>query len=177
LVRLRNSHRSSTSTIALLLSAPAFAAVAIAGSAGAPAPAAARPASAAPSVSAVTTALLTQPTASQVAAARSRHRVRLNHNEVIAWHMLHKFGWRPRQEFKYLRWLWMRESSWNVFAANPYSGAYGIPQALPGGKMASAGPRWRTSAKTQIRWGLRYIRSLYRSPARAWWHERNFGWY
>ena len=82
----------------------------------------------------------------------------------------------PRQ-FPYLNWLWDRESSWNVHAENPYSGAYGIPQALPGAKMATAGPDWRTSARTQIRWGLRYIRSTYGSPLRAWEHEVTYGWY
>jgi resuscitation-promoting factor RpfB len=151
--------------------------VAIAGSSGSSVSASAQSAGAAYAISAVTTARVTQPTANQAAVARSRRHVRLSRNEVVAWRMLHKFGWRPRQEFRFLRWLWMRESSWNVYAANPYSGAYGIPQALPGGKMASAGRNWRTSAKVQIRWGLRYIKALYKSPARAWWHERNFGWY
>jgi resuscitation-promoting factor RpfB len=64
-----------------------------------------------------------------------------------------------------------------VYAQNPYSGAYGIPQALPGAKMATAGPDWRTSARTQIRWGLRYIRGTYGSPLRAWDHEVAYGWY
>lgn len=91
--------------------------------------------------------------------------------------MMRRFGWRARHQFKYLNRLWARESSWNVYATNPYSGAYGIPQALPGWKMASAGPSWRTSARTQIRWGMRYIRSRYGTPARAWWHETVTGWY
>jgi len=95
----------------------------------------------------------------------------------IAWLMMYKFGWRARHQFKYLNRLWMRESSWNVYASNPYSGAYGIPQAVPGWKMVSAGRNWRTSARTQIRWGLRYIKSRYGSPARAWWHEAATGWY
>jgi len=84
---------------------------------------------------------------------------------------------RSQRQFPYLNWLWDRESSWNVHAENPYSGAYGIPQALPGAKMATAGPDWRTSARTQIRWGLRYIRSTYGSPLRAWEHEVTYGWY
>jgi len=95
----------------------------------------------------------------------------------IAWLMLRKFGWRARHQFRYLDRLWARESSWNVHASNPYSGAYGIPQAVPGGKMASAGPNWQNSARTQIRWGLRYIRSRYGSPASAWAHEVAYGWY
>lgn len=91
--------------------------------------------------------------------------------------MLRHFRWSPRRQFKYLNWLWNRESGWNVYATNPYSGAYGVPQAVPGRKMASAGPHWRTSARTQIRWGLRYIRSRYGSPRRAWDHEVSAGWY
>ncbi len=94
----------------------------------------------------------------------------------IARSMLRHFGWWPGQ-FKDLNWLWNRESSWNVHAYNPYSGATGIPQAVPGSKMASAGPNWRTSARTQIRWGLRYIKSRYGSPRRAWHHEVARGWY
>jgi hypothetical protein len=94
----------------------------------------------------------------------------------IARQMLPSFGWSQRQ-FPYLNWLWNRESGWNKFAENPYSGAYGIPQALPGAKMASAGPNWRGNARTQIRWGLRYIRATYGSPRRAWAHETADGWY
>ena len=86
--------------------------------------------------------------------------------------MHNRFGWRPKYQFRYVNWLWDRESSWNVYATNPYSGAYGIPQAVPGSKMASAGPRWQTSARTQIRWGLRYIKSRYGKPSRAWAHEQ-----
>ena len=90
--------------------------------------------------------------------------------------MLGSFGWSQRQ-FPYLNWLWDHESGWSVYAQNPYSGAYGIPQALPGAKMATAGPDWRTNAGTQIRWGLRYIRGTYGSPLRAWQHEVAYGWY
>jgi hypothetical protein len=94
----------------------------------------------------------------------------------IARRMLPSFHWRG-WEFKYLNLLWSRESSWNVFAENPYSGAYGIPQAVPGSKMASAGPNWERSARTQIRWGLRYIKAIYGSPLAAWRHELATGWY
>ena len=94
----------------------------------------------------------------------------------IARKMLRRFHWSWRQ-FKYLNRLWDRESGWNVHASNPYSGAYGIPQAVPGSKMASAGRYWRTSAWTQIRWGLRYIRGRYGSPHGAWNHELRTGWY
>jgi len=95
----------------------------------------------------------------------------------IARGMLPKFHWNVSKQFKYLSWLWQRESGWNRYAYNPYSGAYGIPQALPGSKMASAGPSWRSNASTQIRWGLRYIRARYGSPHRAWNHSQASGWY
>jgi hypothetical protein len=94
----------------------------------------------------------------------------------VARQMLKTFHWRKWQ-FRYLSMLWSRESSWNVHASNPYSGAYGIPQAVPGSKMASAGPHWSTSARTQIRWGMRYIKSRYGSPYWAWQHELGDGWY
>jgi hypothetical protein len=94
----------------------------------------------------------------------------------IARAMLRSFRWSTSQ-FPYLNLLWSRESSWNVYASNPYSGAYGIPQAVPGSKMASAGPNWERNAKTQIRWGLRYIKDRYGSPRAAWDHELATGWY
>jgi hypothetical protein len=80
-------------------------------------------------------------------------------------------------QFSCLDSLWVQESGWNVYAQNPGSGAYGIPQALPGSKMASAGPDWQTNAATQIRWGLSYIDSTYGSPCAAWSHEQSAGWY
>jgi hypothetical protein len=94
----------------------------------------------------------------------------------IALSLLHRFGWSARQ-FPPLNRLWSRESSWRVHAFNAYSGAYGIPQAVPGVKMSTAGPNWRTSARTQILWGLRYIKARYGSPAAAWRHELATGWY
>jgi hypothetical protein len=80
-------------------------------------------------------------------------------------------------QFSCLDSLWAHESGWNVYAQNPGSGAYGIPQALPGSKMASAGPDWQTNAATQIRWGLSYIDSTYGSACAAWSHEQSTGWY
>jgi hypothetical protein len=80
-------------------------------------------------------------------------------------------------QFSCLDSLWSRESGWNVYASNPSSGAYGIPQALPGSKMASAGPDWQSNAATQIKWGLSYIDSTYGSPCGAWSHEEASGWY
>ena len=72
--------------------------------------------------------------------------------------------------------LWNRESHWRVTASNP-DGAYGIPQALPGSKMASAGPDWQTNATTQILWGLGYIKARYSTPCGAWAHSQATGWY
>ena len=94
----------------------------------------------------------------------------------IAQAMLGSFGWSSSQ-FSCLDPLWEHESRWNVTAANPGSGAFGIAQALPGSRMASAGPDWQTSAATQITWGLRYIRDTYGSPCAAWSHEQATGWY
>jgi hypothetical protein len=96
--------------------------------------------------------------------------------QQIAQGMLASYGWSASQ-FSCLQPLWNAESGWNVSASNPSSGAYGIPQALPGSKMASAGADWQTNAATQIRWGLGYIRSVYGSPCGAWSHEQADGWY
>ncbi|MDH6140166.1 MULTISPECIES: LysM peptidoglycan-binding domain-containing protein [Kitasatospora] len=60
------------------------------------------------------------------------------------------------------------ESGWNVSATNPSSGAYGLPQALPGNKMASAGADWQTNPATQLRWALQYMNQTYGSPNAAW---------
>jgi resuscitation-promoting factor RpfB len=73
--------------------------------------------------------------------------------------------------------LWMRESSWSLTASNGSSGAYGIPQALPGEKMATFGSDWRTNPITQITWGLWYIRESYGSPCAALSHETSAGYY
>ena len=94
----------------------------------------------------------------------------------VAEGMLGRYGWSSGQ-YSCLYPLWERESGWRVTAENPSSGAYGIPQALPASKMASAGPDWRTDAATQIRWGLGYIRGRYGSPCAAWAHEKAHGWY
>lgn len=92
------------------------------------------------------------------------------HEKVIA------RGWSEGQ-FTCLVKLWNRESGWNAAARNPSSGAYGIPQALPGGKMASAGADWRTNAATQIEWGLGYIAGRYGVPCGAWQHSERVNWY
>jgi hypothetical protein len=95
--------------------------------------------------------------------------------QQVAAALLAGYGWAG--QFSCLDALWARESGWNVYAQNPSSGAYGIPQALPGSKMASAGADWATDAATQIRWGLSYIKSVYGSPCGAWAHEEATGWY
>jgi hypothetical protein len=127
--------------------------------------AAARPAAA-------TAPAISRPMATLDAAAISQRQAA----QRTAVRMLGRFGWTKRQ-WGPLRWLWNRESGWNKYATNPYSGAYGIPQALPGSKMASAGNHWRTNATTQIRWGLRYIKSRYGRPRAAWNHSQAYGWY
>jgi hypothetical protein len=86
------------------------------------------------------------------------------------------YGWGSDQ-FGCLVDLWNKESGWNVYATNPSSGAYGIPQALPGDKMATAGADWQTSAATQIKWGLGYISGRYGTPCGAWSHSVSVGWY
>jgi hypothetical protein len=73
--------------------------------------------------------------------------------------------------------LWQKESGWNVSALNRSSGAYGIPQALPATKLATAGGDWRTSPSTQIRWGLDYINARYGGPCNAWRHSVATNWY
>lgn len=90
--------------------------------------------------------------------------------------LLATFGF-PASQWSCLNDLWTRESGWDTFAENPSSGAYGIPQALPGDKMSSAGADWRTNPLTQIRWGLGYIKSVYGTPCAAWDHELADDWY
>ena len=85
-------------------------------------------------------------------------------------------GW-PSSEFDCLVALWSKESGWRVNAYNPSSGAYGIPQALPGSKMATAGADWETNAATQIEWGLGYVTGRYGTPCGAWAHSQDVGWY
>jgi hypothetical protein len=105
------------------------------------------------------------------------HRGRLHGSPwQIAGSLMPAYHWTSWQ-FRYLNLLWMRESGWNRFAYNHSSGAYGIPQAVPGDKMASAGPDWRTNARTQIIWGMGYIRGRYGDPWNAWQHELQYGWY
>jgi hypothetical protein len=94
----------------------------------------------------------------------------------IARAMLPQFGFSADQ-FSCLDSLWTKESGWNPHADNASSSAYGIPQALPGSKMATAGADWATNPATQIKWGLGYIRDSYGSPCAAWGHSQAYNWY
>ncbi|WP_223169217.1 MULTISPECIES: phospholipase [Microbacterium] len=87
-----------------------------------------------------------------------------------------QYGWGGDQ-FSCLDSLWTKESGWNYQAYNDSSGATGIPQSLPGSKMASAGADWQTNAATQIRWGLEYIAAAYGTPCSAWGHSQATNWY
>jgi hypothetical protein len=80
-------------------------------------------------------------------------------------------------EFSCLNSLWEKESGWSYTANNPSSGAYGIPQSLPGSKMSSAGSDWQTNPVTQIKWGLQYIANTYGTPCSAWGHSQSVNWY
>ena len=102
--------------------------------------------------------------------------VELGDPREIAQAMLADHGW-SSGEFSCLDSLWVKESGWDPQAANPTSSAYGIPQALPGSKMASAGADWETNPATQIEWGLGYISERYGSPCSAWSHSQANGWY
>jgi len=95
---------------------------------------------------------------------------------TIARGMLADFGFSDSQ-FSCLDALYNSESGWDVHADNPSSSAYGIPQALPGSKMASAGPDWADNPATQIKWGLGYIRDSYGDPCSAWSFKQGNGWY
>lgn len=85
-------------------------------------------------------------------------------------------GW-TGDEWTALVKLWTRESNWRWSAENKWSGAYGIPQALPGSKMAAFGADWRNDAAIQIDWGLYYIAQRYGTPSEAWRHSEEVGWY
>jgi len=98
--------------------------------------------------------------------------------QQIALDMLYPMypGSEANTQFGCLAQIYDHESGWRVNAGNP-DGAYGIPQALPGYKMASAGADWQTDAKTQITWGLNYIVGRYGSPCAAWSYWQGHGYY
>lgn len=97
-------------------------------------------------------------------------------NRGVGYRLMLQFGYAADQ-WRYLDALWQRESGWNHLATNPSSGAYGIPQSLPGSKMAVVAPDWRTNPETQITWGLAYIAARYANPEGAWAHSQRVGWY
>lgn len=96
--------------------------------------------------------------------------------EIARQMMANKYQWGDDQ-FQCYNNIIMRESKWDTFADNPHSSAYGIPQALPGSKMAAFGSDWRTNPATQIAWGLSYVGERYGSPCQAWSFKRSHGWY
>ena len=89
---------------------------------------------------------------------------------------INQYGW-TEEDFTCLVKLWERESNWNPNAHNKSSGAHGIPQSLPASKMASEGDDYYTNGKTQIRWGLSYIKDRYYNPSYAWQHSEKYNWY
>jgi hypothetical protein len=97
-------------------------------------------------------------------------------NRGLGYQLMIEFGF-PADQWPYLDALWHRESGWNHLADNPTSSAYGIPQSLPGSKMAVVGSDWRTNPETQIRWGLAYIAARYGNAQKAWEHSERVGWY
>jgi hypothetical protein len=96
--------------------------------------------------------------------------------EIARQILRNKFGYGSNQ-FSCFDNIIMRESKWDINATNPSSGAYGIPQALPGSKMASEGSDWRTNPATQIIWGIKYMKDRYGSPCAAWGFKSSHGWY
>jgi len=87
--------------------------------------------------------------------------------QKIAYNMMPSFGFSQKTQWTCLLNIWTLESNWIYDAENPTSGAYGIPQAFPGYKMASAGADWLTNPATQITWGLGYIKTNYGNPCVA----------
>lgn len=109
-------------------------------------------------------------------AAKAAASLTPGNNRELGRRLMVEFGFGPDQ-WAALERLWTKESGWNHRADNPSSSAFGIPQALPGSKMSTAGADWATNPATQIRWGLGYIRDRYGSPAAAMAHSDSVGWY
>lgn len=96
--------------------------------------------------------------------------------QAMAQSMLSSYGWGQAQ-WPCLNKLWTQESSWITTAQNPSSGAYGIPQSLPASKMASVGADYRTNTRTQLTWGMQYVKAAYGSPCQAWDFHLAHNWY
>jgi hypothetical protein len=110
-------------------------------------------------------------------ASRASYRTPLTGSpQTVAHAMVLRRGW-SESEWNCLNALWTRESNWNTYATNSSSGAYGIPQALPATKMATAGADWRSNPVTQITWGLGYIATTYGTPCSALSHSSSTGYY
>ena len=118
--------------------------------------------------------------AAHAAPSRSRTTIAFGTKAYSKWYakawISYKYKWSASQ-FGCLNALWSRESGWRTAAHNRGSGAYGIPQALPGRKMAIHGSDWRTNPETQIKWGVGYIKARYGNACSAWQHHRYYGWY
>ena len=114
--------------------------------------------------------------AAKKAAATPKGGTRAQNKELGRQLALQLYGWGGDQFTCYDN-IIMRESLWDQYADNPNSSAYGIPQALPGKRMASEGADWRTNPATQIKWGLKYVKERYGTPCRAWSFKRANGWY
>ena len=98
-------------------------------------------------------------------------------NKVYAkWFIYNNYSW-DKKQYNCLEELWTNESGWRHTADNPNSSAYGIPQSLPGNKMASIGSDWKTNPATQIKWGAKYIKLRYGNPCGALKHYNNKNWY
>lgn len=106
---------------------------------------------------------------------QKRKKYNKNAIKLYAHNLVLKYGW-SEYDYECLVKLWNRESSWNPYAVNKKSGACGIPQAYPCSK-ASKGTNYKTNWKTQVKWGLNYIKKRYGSPANAWEHSQRIGWY
>jgi hypothetical protein len=117
------------------------------------------------------------PVTAHAATAASGATMPVSGNVALGQQMASAYGWGSGAEWACLDELWTRESGWRMVWNYQGSGAYGIPQALPAAKMASAGADYMTDPATQIRWGLSYIRSTYGDPCTAWAHEEANSWY
>ena len=111
-----------------------------------------------------------------IATAEGKTGTKSGNKDYAKLYINQEFGWGEKQ-FGCLETLWFRESNWNHKATNPTSGAYGIPQSLPGRKMATFGDDWKTNPVTQIKWGANYIEKRYDTPCDAldFFYDRN--WY
>lgn len=120
----------------------------------------------------------TKSTNTQKKVTKSAPKVSYNKDELkqYAYDLVISYGW-TEEDYECLVKLWNRESGWRPDAVNKSSGACGIPQALPCKKMSSEGSDYATNGKTQIRWGLKYIKNRYGSPSKAWAHSQQTGWY